>query len=83
MTKNEKICDQCLAEMFKRVGLEYPNEELTRHEDWYARHTWTEDEEKEFEAWMLKKLKKARMIRPEMEVAMFMLMWGWRTKEEA
>ena len=83
MTKNEKICGECLVEMFKRVGLEYPNKELTSQDDWFRQYVWTQEEEDDFSDWMLKKLKKARRRRPEVEVAMFLLMWGWKTEEEA
>ncbi len=82
MTKNERLCEQCLTEMFKRVGLEFPNEELTSQDDWYMQHTWTQAESDDFKKWMLKLLKKERMIRPEHQYAMFNLMWGWKVKEE-
>ena len=81
MTKNAEICNECLVEMFKRVGLEYPNEELTKQADWFRKYEWTADEEDDFKKWMTKLLKKKRCIRVEMEVAMFLLMWGWKTKE--
>ena len=75
--------DVCLKEMFKRVGEEYPNPELTDQEDWYTQRTWTKAEEDDFGVWMKKHLKKKhrywtkRTI--DLEVGMFLLMWGWKT----
>ena len=78
----DKITQECLVEMFKRVGLEYPNKELTDQDRWWEKHTWTKEEEADFRAWMLKKLKKTKMVRVEQEINMFMLMWGWSNPKE-
>ena len=80
MTTDELI-EQCLVEMFKRVGLEYPNKELTDQDNWFSQYSWSQKEDDEFKAWMLKKAKKGRVLRPEMFVAEFHLMWGWRVEE--
>ena len=75
--KFNKICEECLEEMFRRVGLEYPNKELTEQDDWWTKHTWTIEEENEFRDWMKKKLKKHKIRRVDSEISMFLLMWGW------
>jgi len=82
--KYESAVDMCLKEMFKRVGEKYPNKELTDQKEWYTKRTWTEKEEADFRDWMRKKLSKKfkhwteRTLRN--EIAMFILMWGWKTK---
>ena len=77
---NEQLCNECLEELFRRVGRKYPDEEFTTQPDWYMQETWTQAEEEDFRKWMLKKL--GRMYRKETEVAMFLLMWGWKNKED-
>jgi len=81
MKKYDKICTECLEEMFRRVGLEYPDEELTSKENWYTLHVWTKEEEDSFREWMLKKLKRHRLMRAELEVEMFLLQWGWKVED--
>jgi hypothetical protein len=81
---NGQICEECLKEMFRRVGLEYPNEELTKDPKWYTKYTWTEAEENDFRKWMLAFVKKhARWTAKHAayEVGMFLLNWGWSSKE--
>lgn len=83
---DEKFMMMCFREMFKRVGEKFPNEELTKHKDWYSRRTWTEKEQDSFKKWLKKKIAsrwrylKGRKL--EFEVEMFILMWGWRTEEK-
>ena len=78
----EKITTECLEEMFARVGLTYPDDSLTKQDNWFKQYTWTQAEDDAFKEWMIKKLKRHRMLRPEMETAMFMLMWGWAIEDE-
>lgn len=86
MVDYDKVCDECLKEMFRRVDMEYPNKEFTDQKDWYTKCTWTEKEEADFKVWMKKHLKKRckhwteKLI--EKEIAMFNLMWGWKTRKE-
>ena len=77
-----KVCEECLKEMFKRVGEKYPNK-LTKKKEWYTLRTWTEAEEDDFRKWMKDYLKKKcrwnnKTIQK--EIAMFLLMWGGKTK---
>ena len=77
------VVDECLVEMFKRVGLKYPNPKFTNQPDWYTKRTWSEDEEDDFRLWMKQHLKKRcrwtnRTINK--EIAFFLLMWGWKTR---
>ena len=82
MNRNyEETCEECLKEMFKRVGEKYPNEELTSQEDWYHQRSWTPEEEEDFRDWMAKYVKKKHRWDKktiEIEIAMFLLMWGWK-----
>ena len=80
------ITTQCFEEMFERVGLSYPDKELTDQPDWWTKHPWTEAEDEDFRKWMYKFVKaKTRLSKKvvETEVAMFNLMWGWSIKEGA
>ena len=81
--ENLDIVNNCLKEMFKRVGLEYPNIELTDKPDWYWKYEWTEDEENDFKLWMVKYLQKySDMVDYyiDKEVGWFLLSYGWKTK---
>jgi len=84
--KNDKIIDECLKEMFRRVGEKYPNKELTDKKEWYLLRSWTQKEEDSYRKWLKKKLKKAIPYLTEKkldyEVAMFLLMWSWKYEEE-
>jgi hypothetical protein len=84
MSKASDVCTECLQEMFRRVGLTYPMPELTDHDDWYMQHSWTEEEENDFRAWMDKHLKRRmrwnKRTRAK-EIAFFLLQWGWTTNE--
>ena len=76
-------CEACLKEMFKRVGLTYPNK-ITKQKDWYMKKCWTTKEEDDFRDWMKKYLKKkhrwsATTIKK--EIGMFLLMWGWKVSD--
>ena len=83
MDKGEKLVEQALKEMFKRVGMTYPNKEFTDQPDWYAKRTWTAEEEKDFCSWLAKKVKKTwpymNKRKVDFEVAMFNLCYGWKT----
>lgn len=82
----EKACEDALKEMFRRVGEEYPNETLTKHEKWYQMRVWTEEEQDDFSNWLKSMLKKRfrhwhkRTINN--EAGMFILNWGWTTNPE-
>ena len=75
----------CVTEMFKRVGLEYPNKELTDQDNWFEKYTWTEEEEIDFKKWVIKLLMKKHKYRKkhaEFEAGCFLLDVGWKIKEE-
>ena len=84
MGKYDKICEECLIEMFKRVGLDYSFEEILEYakqdKDWYWLKAWTKEEEDKFTAWMDDKLKKMKWNKQTraMEIGWFLLMWGWK-----
>lgn len=88
--KTEYITEFALIEMFRRVGLDMPDVETIikwaeeRGPDWFWTETWTEEEQEDFRSWLYKFLARntrwsARMRQK--ECAWFMLMWGWKTKE--
>jgi len=82
----DKVCTECLKEMFRRVGMQYPNKKFTDNPNWFRMRCWTKKEEEDFEMWMRAYLKKTcrwstRMINK--EVGMFMLIWGWKVNTEA
>jgi hypothetical protein len=72
--------------MFKRVGEEFPNPELTDQNEWYTKRTWTDAQEDDFRKWMIDKLRKeGRYTKKtaEWETSMFLLNWGWKNEEVA
>jgi len=75
--KYDQICEECLKEMFRRVGREYPDKEFTADPEWYKKETWTKAEEEDFRQWMRKFFKKHKVSRLDYEVEMFLLMWSW------
>ena len=85
MDKWDKMATKFFKEMFRRVGEEFPNEELTNDKDWYKKRSWTEKQQEDFKKWMKKELKKtfpdlsARKV--EWEAGIFLLSYGWTTKE--
>ena len=84
-TGYEQTTEDCLEEMFKRVGAKYPWPGLTRYREWYNRRTWTEQEQADFGKWMKKLIMKRHRVyakKAEYEVDMFLTRWGWKTKGE-
>ena len=85
MKTYKETCEECMKEMFNRVGEEYPNQKLTKKKNWYLLRTWTKKEENDFREWMKKLLKKRYRWNKyliEKEIGMFLLNWGWKTKNE-
>ena len=87
MNKFDKVCQEALIEMFHRVGLEMTWDEILEYaeadEDWYQSKEWTKAEDSAFSKYLRKKIKKSMpgILKKSIdsEVAMFMLMWGWKT----
>ena len=78
----DKVLQECLTEMFRRVGETYPNETLTKNPDWYRMRAWLQEEENDFRKWMVDFLRKKMRLRKkeaEKEVAWFLLYYGWKT----
>ena len=83
-TACEDANDVCLREMFTRVGEQYPNPALTADPEWYRKRSWTAKDQRAFGKWMAGYIKKRfrwDKKRVQWEVGMFLLMWGWTTKE--
>lgn len=82
--KYASACEECLKEMFRRVGEEYPNEKLTSQAEWYNLRMWTEKEYMDFRGWLvafLRKRFKWAEKKCNWEAGLFLLDWGWKTKE--
>ena len=83
----DKIVEDCLIEMFKRVGLKYSYSEVleyAKQDDWYMTKTWSDEQEKDFTAWMDELLKKCTPWTKDTrakELGFFMLMWGWKRED--
>jgi hypothetical protein len=85
VSKTDIVLTECLKEMFRRVGLRYPNKKLTSQDRWYAMYAWTNNEEDDFRNWMRKYLMKRMRWRKKQavkEVAWFNLMYSWRTPHD-
>ena len=79
MKNTDDVTIECLKEMFRRVGLRYPNK-ITAKPCWYDMYSWTKEDEDDFRKWMKKHLVKRMrltMERAEKEVAYFSLMYSW------
>ncbi len=85
MDKWEKLCTRCFEELFRRVGEKFPNNELTKDPEWYKRRSWTEEEQEDFKKWIKKEMKRTLPIlsakKIEWEAGLFILCYGWATKE--
>lgn len=82
MISYDQTTEDCLVELFKRVGEPYPNE-LTKQDKWYHLRAWTKDEEADFKKWMddlLKSRYKWSKSKRSREVAYFLLAYGWKNK---
>lgn len=76
--KANKLFDECITEMFRRVGVKY-RPSYCKKDGWFLKKSWSAEEEKSFMDWMRKRLRKAKLLRPDYETSMFVLMYGWRT----
>jgi hypothetical protein len=79
----EKSFEDCMKEMFKRVGLKF-SVEFCQGKDWYMSKSWTTAQQNEFRKWMEKLLKKrhgwgAHQLNK--EVGMFILCYGWKQSD--
>lgn len=83
---DKQLMDRCLKELFKRVGVKGKSkiDKLTKLDEWYTIYTWSEEEQDNFSKWMKKYLKRNKKFwsdkQLDMEVSMFVLNYGWKTK---
>ena len=86
----DKIVEAAWVEMFRRVGVKSENADdclawATKHGDkWWEARSWTEEEQDDFKKWLdgfLKKHTRWSAKQRRFETGMFLLMWGWITKE--
>jgi hypothetical protein len=78
------IQEECLIEMFRRVGEKYPNKELTNNSEWYTMRSWTVKQEENFKKWMIRHLRvSGKFMKQEaiMMTSFFLLQYGWTTKK--
>ena len=84
MKSKTVVVEECMEEMFRRVGESYPNPELTKKDDWFLLRSWKKNDEQKFSEWMRKKIQKELKIPKTLaarEVGLFILNYGWTTKE--
>ena len=70
--------------MFLRVGMEY-SEEYCKQEDWYKEHSWTQEEEADFQQWMIACLRKRLRWTKNtamQETTWFLMRFGWSWKSK-
>ena len=84
MKVSDRVCNQALKEMFRRVGQVFdPEKEYSGQ--WYDEHIWTTKEQIAFGKWLYKLVKKnydyMKKQRIDYEVSAFILNWGWRTSD--
>jgi len=84
MKVSDRVCNQALKEMFRRVGQVFdPEKEYSGQ--WYDEHTWTTEQQEDFKKWLTKLVKKSFPYMTERkiqtEAGMFLLNWGWRTSD--
>jgi len=84
----EQITNECLVEMFRRVGLEYSIEQINEYAkdtgaEWFQSKTWSTEEEDAFRDWMDAHLRtKTRWTARQRsrEIGMFLFMCGWKSE---
>ena len=85
------IFNKVIIEMGNRVGLDWKTfDDVLQYqkehgERWYTTQTWSKDEENDYCDWVRKYLKKNTSWSKysiDREVAMFMLMYGWKVDYE-
>lgn len=81
MARTDEALEECLKEMFRRVGSRY-SRRFCKRADWYRTRSWTDAEETDFKKWMVGHLRKrCRWTKrtAEKEAGWFVLMYGWRS----
>ena len=84
--------ENIFAVMCRLVGADYNTVDRTT-DDWYMKHTWDVDTEKEFSEWMVDYIHKLPKVQMELydrrymrkmdcvkAVQMFLLNYGWKTQ---
>lgn len=78
-----KWLDEVLKKQFEMIDIQYKRD-LVSEKDWYTKHSWTEEQQTAFKNWLTayfkKKFKFAKKY-AEKEAGMFILSFGWTTKE--
>ena len=82
MYLTEKEFDEVMSKMFEAVGVKFHSiKRSCKGDDWFTRHTWTEEQEREFGKWLKKYVMKKLGIPAklaEKKVAMFLFNYGWK-----
>lgn len=87
--KYARLYKQALIEMFSRVGVNVKSfkgvkaYEKKHGEKWFNTKNWTREQKDDFRDWLIERLRKVGMTkkRATREAGMFVLMYGWPTKE--
>jgi hypothetical protein len=84
--KTDKFLEKALDKMFQAVGLASWDRELTKKQNWYMEHSWTEEQIDEYKKWFVRTAIKDLKLNKQLalkEWSWFFLMWGWtQTKQE-
>lgn len=84
MTHQKKIdnfCEDAITKQFEVIGLKYTKAQ-TQKKNWFSKHTWTEEQEKEFEKWFKTELKKRFRWNKYIinkEYSLWNLDYGWKS----
>lgn len=77
------MLDEILTKQFDMVEAQY-DEQQVKEPLWFMKHNWSEDKQNEFKLWLINYLNKAIRLPKklcEKHAAMFILNYGWTTKD--
>ena len=84
MDKDEKFINKCFKKMFAMVGEKWLAPWAHEDREWFRKRSWGEKEQNSFKKWLVKEYKKAFPYlkrKAEFEAGLFILCYGWATKE--
>ena len=79
MADRARTFDECMKEMFRRVGARH-SYKFCQSANWFQLRTWTDTECADFERWMTVLLRKRHhwpKMMAQKETGWFVMMYGW------
>ncbi len=79
----ERLKVRILRKMFRAVGLKFPGYKKLG-KDWYLKHAWTEQQEREFRRWLEATLRHEfgwTIKMAQREASWFLLDYGWKSEQ--